>query len=47
MVDAPNCYFVLLVETVEGISYRKACGEARATWWDAKKDREMRHVILG
>lgn len=46
-MNAMDCYFVLLVETVNGISYRRASGEALESWWDDAKGSQLSQVILG
>lgn len=46
-MNALDCYFVLLVETVNGISYRRANGEALESWWDNGKESQLAQVILG
>ncbi|KAH6977444.1 heterokaryon incompatibility protein-domain-containing protein [Ilyonectria sp. MPI-CAGE-AT-0026] len=46
-MNALDCYFVLLVETINGISYRRANGEALESWWDDGKGSQLAQVILG
>lgn len=46
-MNALDCYFVLLVETINGISYRRASGEALGSWWDDGKGSQPAQVTLG
>lgn len=45
--DARLCYFVLWVETVNGVSYRLASGEALETWWESNREVAAAEVVLG
>ncbi|OBS20388.1 hypothetical protein FPOA_06759 [Fusarium poae] len=46
-VDARDCYFVLWVEQKANVWYRRACGEALNSWWEANRDIESSSIILG
>ncbi|CAM1502516.1 Fc.00g045000.m01.CDS01 [Cosmosporella sp. VM-42] len=45
--DARDCYFVLWVQRVDGVSYRLASGEALATWWEGNREFQAAQIILG
>lgn len=46
-MDPRDCYFVLWVETKDGVSRRVACGEVLADWWEVARDSHPTQVILG
>ena len=46
-MDPRDCYFVLWVERIRGVSYRRACGEALASWWEENAEKQLAQVVLG
>jgi hypothetical protein len=41
------CYFVLWIEWVDGVAYRKACGGVAAELWEQEKEEELVDLVLG
>lgn len=42
-----DCYFVLWIEWVDGVAYRKASGAVVATAWEELREKELVDLILG
>jgi hypothetical protein len=42
-----DCYFVLWIEWVDGVAYRKASGTVFAEAWEQEKEEELVDLILG
>ncbi|KAH7120340.1 heterokaryon incompatibility protein-domain-containing protein [Dactylonectria estremocensis] len=42
-----DCYFILLIETINDIAYRRASGEALESWWDKNTESQPTQVVLG
>jgi hypothetical protein len=47
VADPTDCYFVLWIEWVDGVAYRKACGTVVAEAWEQEKEEELVDLILG
>jgi hypothetical protein len=41
------CYFVLGIEWVDGVAYRRACGAVAAELWEQEREEELVDLILG
>jgi hypothetical protein len=41
------CYFVLWIEWVVGVAYRRACGAVAAELWEREREKELVDLILG
>lgn len=42
-----DCYFVLWIEWVQGVAYRKASGRVRASMWEKYREEDSVELVLG
>jgi hypothetical protein len=42
-----ECYFVLWIEWVDGVAYRRACGAVATEAWEQIREKELVDLILG